>query len=83
MSLLVGKKTVLVKDAEELRNAIIIAGYSYRSFAKAVGCSQTQICLILKGERNPSGKIAKKICQLLHKEFSDIFFICDDYKRKQ
>ncbi len=30
-------------------------------FAKQVGCSQSHLCLILKGERGPSLKLAKRI----------------------
>lgn len=77
------RKIILVKNADELENAIIIAGFSYRSLAKKIGCSQTLISLILKGERNPSPKIANKICEVLSKEFNDIFFIYCDYKRNQ
>lgn len=47
-------RTVLVKDIDYLIEMIVKAGYSYRQLAKESKCSQTQISLILKGERNPS-----------------------------
>lgn len=76
-------RTVMVKDEERLKNAIVKSGFSYRQLAKEVGCSQTQISLILKGERNPSPKNAVNICRATKKNFDDIFFINTDYKRNQ
>lgn len=67
-------RTVMVKDEERLKNAIIKSGFSYRQLAKEVGCSQTQISLILKGERNPSPENAVNICRAIKKNFDDIFF---------
>lgn len=76
-------RTVIVRDEEVLKTAIIKAGFSYRQLAKEVGCSQTQISLILKGERNPSPENAVNICKAINKRFDDIFFINTDYKRNQ
>lgn len=76
-------KTVLVRNAEELDEAITKSGYSYRRLAKEVGCSQTQISLIMKGERNPSPELAVNICRVLKGLFDDFFYINNDYKRKQ
>ena len=55
-------RTVLVKDINILIEMIVKAGYSYRQLAKEANCSQTQISLILKGERNPSPENAINIC---------------------
>lgn len=76
-------RTVMVKDEKLLKEAIIKSGFSYRQVAKEVGCSQTQISMILKGERNPSPEIAVNICRTINKKFDDIFFISNDYKRKR
>lgn len=76
-------RTVIVKDLEGFQNEIIKAGYSYRGLGKEVGCSQTQISNIANGERNPSAETAVNICRALNKKFDDIFFINNDYKRKQ
>lgn len=76
-------RSVMVRDEEILKDAIIKSGFSYRQLAKEVGCSQTQISMILKGERNPSPENAVNICKAINKRFDDIFFINNDYKRKQ
>ena len=54
-------RTVLVKDIDSLIEKVVKAGFSYRQLAKNAQCSQTQISLILKGERNPSPENAVKI----------------------
>lgn len=77
------KRTVLVKDVDTLIEIIVKSGYSYRQLAKEVNCSQTQISLILKGERNPSPANAVNICRALNCEFDDIFFISNNYKSNQ
>lgn len=75
--------SVMVRDEGVLKNSIIKSGFSYKELAKKIGCSQTQISMILKGERNPSLENAINICKVIHKNFEDIFFIVNDYKRKQ
>lgn len=73
-------RSVLVKDLEALIERIVKAGFSYRRLAKESKCSQTQISLILKGERNPSPENAINICKALKCNFDDIFFINSNYK---
>lgn len=68
-------RTVLVKDIDSLIERIVEKGFSYRKLAEKAKCSQTQISLILKGERNPSPENAVNICKALECEFNDIFFI--------
>lgn len=77
------KKTILVRDADELEKYITMSGYSIRGFAKEIPCSQSAVSLILKGERNPSPKMANRFCEILSKPFEKIFFIHDDYKSNQ
>ena len=72
-------RTVLVRDIDKLIEIIIKSGFSYRQLAKEAKCSQTQISLILKGERNPSPENAVNICKALKCGFDDIFFINYDY----
>ena len=76
-------RTVLVKDIDELIEKIVKKGYSYRKLAEKSNCSQTQISLILKGERNPSPENAVNICRALECKFDDIFFINNDDKSNQ
>lgn len=73
-------RTVLVKDKDIFIDSIVKAGFSYRKLAKEAKCSQTQISLIVKGERNPSPENAINICKALNCKFDDIFFINNDYK---
>lgn len=76
-------RTIILKDAELFKDIITKEGYSYRQLAREVECSQTQISLIINGERNPSPKTAVDICRALGKQFDDIFFIKNDFKRNQ
>ncbi len=76
-------RSVLVRDIDELKSTVIKSGFSYRKLAKEAKCSQTQISLIMKGERNPSPEIAVNICKALNKTFDEIFFIHSDFKSKQ
>ena len=68
-------RTVMIKDVEEFISKIVERGFSYRRLAKEAGCSQTQISLRTKGERNPSPENAVNICRVLNCKFDDIFFI--------
>lgn len=76
-------RTIILRDADSFKEMIIRAGFSYRQLAKEVGCSQTQISMITKGERNPSPETAVNICKALKKQFDDIFFIKIDFKSNQ
>ena len=74
---------ILVKDRERLIEKITKAGFSYRQLAKEIGCSQTQVSLITKGERNPSPQIAVSICEAISTSFDTIFFIKSNDKSNQ
>ncbi len=67
-------RTVLVKDIDLLIEQIVKKGFSYRKLAEKANCSQTQISLILKGERNPSPENAINICKALECKFDVYFF---------
>lgn len=73
-------RKVLVRDIDSLIEKIVKNGFSYRQLAKKAGCSQTQISLILKGERNPSPENAVNICKALKCNFDEIFFINNNDK---
>ncbi|MBG9548547.1 helix-turn-helix transcriptional regulator [Cytobacillus firmus] len=66
---------IKVKDTEEFKKLLLIKGFSQRTFAEATEISGPHLNLIINGERNPSGKIAKKIADGLEVGFEDIFFI--------
>lgn len=76
-------RIIILKNADDFKDIITKSGFSYRQLAKEVACSQTQISLIANGQRNPSPETAVNICKVLKKQFDDIFFIKNDFKRKQ
>ena len=76
-------RTIILRDAEIFNDIITKEGFSYRQLAKEADCSQTQISLIANGERNPSPELAVNICRILNKQFDDIFYIKNDFKRNQ
>lgn len=76
-------RNVLVKDRDLLIEKIVENGFSYRQLAKETQTSQTTISLIIKGERNPSPKVAINICNALKCQFNDIFFVNNDDKSNQ
>ncbi len=76
-------RIIILRDADMFRDIITKTGFSYRKLAKEVGCSQTQISLIVNGERNPSAETAVNICRILNRQFDDIFYIKSDFKRNQ
>ena len=73
---------VQIKDKETFILAIKEAG-GYNSVASRVGCSQTMLSLIAKGERNPSPVVAINFCAVTRKKFDTIFFIDSNYKSNQ
>lgn len=70
---------ITLKDTNEFKKILMAKGYSQRSFAESCEISSPYINQIINGEKFPSGKIAKKIVDVLGLEFSDIFFIKDAY----
>ena len=52
-------------ERDELRQRIITTYGSARTFSKAVGSSETMICLILAGKRNPRIDTVVKWCRAL------------------
>ena len=77
---------VTLKDSNEFKKLLLQKGYSQRSFAEATEISSPYFNQIINEERFPSGKVAKKIVDVLELNFDDIFFIddaCKSYQGKQ
>lgn len=74
---------IVLKDPESLKRILLQKGYSQRSFAAATEISSPYFNQIINGDRSPSGKVAKKIVDVLEMEFDDIFFIENDNKSYQ
>lgn len=74
---------VIVIDAGKLKEDTIKAGLSMAQLAKNIGCSRAHMSEIYAHRRNPSGKIAVKICEQIKGRFEDYFFIESVNKTKQ
>lgn len=66
---------IRVKELDRLNKKIIMNGFSKVDFGKEVGLSQPMTIQITNGARNPSPKTAKRICEVLECEWSDLFEI--------
>lgn len=74
---------VVVKDMDKLKRTTVLRGFTQSELAKKIGVSRNTICSIFKGIRNPSPKIAVKICEQLNVSFEYIFFIEGVHKKEQ
>jgi len=66
---------IKVKDKDRLNEKIIMKGFSKTAFGKELRLSQPMTVQITRGDRNPSPKTAKRICEVLECEWSDLFEI--------
>lgn len=66
---------IKLKDVIGFEELLIRKGYSKKAFAEAAGIGQVTALQICNGDRNPSPRIAKRICDTLEVEFDDIFEI--------
>lgn len=64
-----------LKNAHNFEEMLIKKGLSKKAFAEAAGIGQVTALQICNGDRNPSPRIAKRICETLEVEFDDIFII--------
>ena len=74
---------IVVKDMETLRKDTVLAGLSYAELAKDIGVSKTTIGSIYTGKRNPSPRVAMKLCERLNNQFERYFFIESVHKTEQ
>jgi DNA-binding XRE family transcriptional regulator len=65
----------IVTDQKNFIVTRIRAGLSQSALSKRANVSKTLICQIEKGDRNPSARTARKLCDALGVEFEEIFFI--------
>lgn len=66
---------IQLKDVVKFEEMLIRKGFSKKAFAKAAEIGQVTLLQICNGVRNPSPRIAKRICDTLQVEFDDIFEI--------
>lgn len=66
---------IKVKDTTRLNELIIMRGFSKTAFSKEIELSQPMTVQITNGDRNPSPRTAKLICEVLDCEWSELFEI--------
>ncbi|WP_339820496.1 helix-turn-helix transcriptional regulator [Paenibacillus sp. FSL R7-0216] len=66
---------IKLKDLVSFEELLIRKGFSKKAFAEAAGIGQVTALQICNGDRNPSPRIAKRICDALEVTFDDIFMI--------
>ncbi|MNN70869.1 hypothetical protein D3C81_1867560 [compost metagenome] len=66
---------IKVKDPLRLNELIIMKGFSKTDFGKEIRLSNPMTVQITNGDRFPSPRTAKRICEVLECEWSDLFEI--------
>lgn len=66
---------IRVKNLERLNELIIMNGFSKTDFGKAINLSQPMTVQITNGDRSPSPRTAKQICDVLKCEWPELFEI--------
>ncbi|ANY69743.1 hypothetical protein BBD42_27055 [Paenibacillus sp. BIHB 4019] len=66
---------IKVKDTNYLNELIIMRGFSKMDFSKEIHLSQPMTVQITNGDRSPSPKTAKRICEVLEREWTELFEI--------
>jgi DNA-binding XRE family transcriptional regulator len=69
-----------VKNTVDLQSNLSIKGFNQVLFSKEIGVTSPYLSMILRGKRNPSPILAKKIADKLGVEVEDIFFI-EEYRK--
>ena len=72
--------TLLVKNASALYSAMALKGYTLKSLSDKVGVTTPYLSTVLRGRRNPSPILAKKIARCLGVEISDVFITQEYHK---
>lgn len=66
---------IKVKDPVRLNELVIMKGFSKTDFGKEIKLSNPMTVQITNGDRHPSPKTAKRICEVLECEWSELFEI--------
>jgi len=72
---------IQVKDPIQLNKLIIMRGFTKTDFSKEIQLSQPMTVQITNGVRYPSPKTAKRICEILDCEWSELFEIIKSPQR--
>lgn len=66
---------IKLKNAMHFEELLIRNGYSKKAFSEAANIGQVTTLQICNGDRHPSPRIAKRICDTLECSFDEIFEI--------
>lgn len=66
---------IKVKSTERLNELIIMKGFSKTDFGKEINLSNPMTVQVTNGDRHPSPRTAKRICEVLECEWSELFEI--------
>ncbi len=66
---------IKVKDPDRLNELIIMKGFNKTDFGKEIQLSNPMTIQITNGDRYPSPRTAKRICDTLEVQFDDLFVI--------
>ncbi len=66
---------IQVKDTAQLNELIIIKGFNKTEFGKEIHLSNPMTVQITNGDRSPSPRTAKRMCEVLECEWNELFEI--------
>lgn len=66
---------ITVKDTHRLNELIIMKGFTKTDFGREIKLSTPMTIQITNGARHPSPRTAKRICEVLKCEWSELFEI--------
>lgn len=66
---------IRVRDVERLNELIIMKGFNKTEFGREIGLSNPFTVQITNGDRLPSPRTAKRICEVLECEWEELFEI--------
>jgi DNA-binding XRE family transcriptional regulator len=66
---------IKVKESDRLNELIIMKGFNKTEFSKEINLSHPMTIQITNGDRSPSPRTAKRICEVLDVPFAEIFSV--------
>ncbi|KRE70763.1 helix-turn-helix transcriptional regulator [Paenibacillus sp. Soil750] len=66
---------IKVKDMDYLNQLIVMKGFNKTEFSKEIQLSQPMTIQVVNGDRSPSPKTAKRICDALDCKWEEVFEI--------
>lgn len=73
---------LMVRDTSKTYSEMAMKGYSLKLLSEEIGVTNQYLSTVLRGKRNPSPGLAKKIARSLGLEINDIFLVVNIAKVK-